>query len=161
MAKQTKNLTSTSKTSQKVIKNKETEEKNKGGRPSKFTEEVVRKLEEAFRCAWSDTDACAYAGISRETYYDWINPERKFSDNFTQEMQEDFISRINAAKVFPKIWCKKTLIHAGIKGDRRAAIEYLKRTDPDFKDKQETTLKGDSENPVQIFIPDNWRWPKK
>ena len=29
MAKQTKNLTSTSKTSQKAIKNKETEEKNK------------------------------------------------------------------------------------------------------------------------------------
>nr|DAF40181.1 MAG TPA: hypothetical protein [Bacteriophage sp.] len=51
MAKQTKNLTSTSKTRQKAIKNKETEEKNKGGRPSKFTEEVVRKLEEAFRCA--------------------------------------------------------------------------------------------------------------
>ena len=157
MSQKKKNQKSSRDASQEVKK----QEKNKWGRPSKFTEEVVRKLEEAFRCAWSDTDACAYAGISRETYYDWINPERKFSDNFTQEMQEDFISRINAAKVFPKIWCKKTLIHAGIKGDRRAAIEYLKRTDPDFKDKQETTLKGDAENPVQIFIPDNWRWPKK
>jgi hypothetical protein len=51
MAKQTKNLTSTRKPSQKVTKSKETEQKNKGGRPSKFTEEVVRKLEEAFRCA--------------------------------------------------------------------------------------------------------------
>nr|DAF40180.1 MAG TPA: Protein of unknown function (DUF1497) [Bacteriophage sp.] len=32
-----------------------------------------------------------------------MNENRRFSDNFTQEMQEDFISRINAAKVFPKI----------------------------------------------------------
>lgn len=140
MAKQTKNLTSTSKTRQKAIKNKETEEKNKGGRPSKFTEEVVRKLEEAFRCAWSDTDACAYAGISRETFYDWMNENRRFSDNFTQEMQEDFISRINAAKVFPKIWCKKTLVQSGMRGDWRAALEYLKRTDTDYKDKSETTV---------------------
>lgn len=161
MAKQTKNLTTTKKVSPKATKNKEAKQKNKWGRPSKFTEEVVRKLEEAFRCAWSDTDACAYAGISRETFYDWLNPERKFSDSFTKEMQEDFIARINSAKVYPKIGCKRTLSQAWIKGDRRAAIEYLKRTDPDFKDKQETVLKGDVENPVQIFIPDNWRWPKK
>lgn len=160
MVKQTKNLTSTRKPSQKATKNKETEQKNKGGRPSKFTEEVVRKLEEAFRCAWSDTDACAYAGISRETFYDWMDENRRFSDNFTKEMQEDFISRINAAKVYPKLSCKKTLVQAGMRGDRRAAIEYLKRIDPDFKDKQETILKWDAENPVQIFIPDNGRWPK-
>ena len=101
------------------------------------------------------------AGISRETFYDWMNPKREFSDNFTREMQEEFIARINAAKVYPRIGCKRTLSQAWIRGDRRAAIEYLKRTDPDYKDKQETTLKGDTENPVQIFIPDNWRWPKK
>lgn len=136
-------------------------EKHPGGRPSKFTDDTVRKLEEAFRCAGSDTDACAYAGISRETFYDWMNPKREFSDNFTREMQEEFIARINAAKVYPRIGCKRTLSQAWIRGDRRAAIEYLKRIDPDYKDKSETTLKGDKDNPVQIFIPDNWRWPKK
>lgn len=51
MAKQTKKLTSSKKTNPKVAKGNESEQKNKGGRPSKFTEEVVRKLEEAFRCA--------------------------------------------------------------------------------------------------------------
>ena len=157
MTKKNEKKKVTWKASQKAIK----PEKHPGGRPSKFSEEVVRKLEDAFRCAGNDTEACAYAGISRETFYDWLNPDKKFSDNFTQEMQEEFIARINAAKVYPKIGCKKTLVQSGIRGDRRAAIEYLKRTDPDFKDKQETTLKGDAENPVQIFIPDNWRWPKK
>ena len=55
-------------------------------------------------------------------------------------MQEDFISRINAAKVYPKIWCKKTLVQSGMRGDWRAALEYLKRTDTDYKDKSETTV---------------------
>ena len=136
MTKKNEKKKMTWKASQKAIK----PEKHPGGRPSKFSEEVVRKLEDAFRCAGNDTEACAYAGISRETFYDWLNPDKKFSDNFTQEMQEEFIARINAAKVYPKIGCKKTLVQSGIRGDRRAAIEYLKRTDSEYKDKSETTV---------------------
>lgn len=134
MSQKKKNQKSSRDVSQEVEK----QEKNKWGRPSKFTDDTVRKLEDAFRCAWSDTDACAYAGISRETFYDWMDENRRFSDNFTKEMQEDFISRINAAKVYPKIWCKKTLVQSGMRGDWRAALEYLKRTDVEFRDKIET-----------------------
>ena len=84
MSQKKKNQKSSRDVSQEVEK----QEKNKWGRPSKFTDDTVRKLEDAFRCAWSDTDACAYAGISRETFYDWMDENRRFSDNFTKEMQD-------------------------------------------------------------------------
>jgi len=41
--------------------------KNKGGRPTKMTPLVVKKLEEAFSWGCSDEEACVYAGISRPT----------------------------------------------------------------------------------------------
>ena len=39
--------------------------KNKGGRPTVMTEEVVHKLESAFIAGCTDIEACCYAGISR------------------------------------------------------------------------------------------------
>jgi hypothetical protein len=39
-----------------------------GGRPTVMTEEVMRKLEEAFSLDCTDEEACAYAGIGERTY---------------------------------------------------------------------------------------------
>ena len=44
--------------------------KNKGGRPTVMTEDVIRKLEDAFAHDLSDTEACLYAGIGRTTLFD-------------------------------------------------------------------------------------------
>lgn len=58
------------------------EKKNKKpvGRPTKLTEEIVRKLEYAFQKDFNVTEACEYAGISRETYYEWQEKKKGFSD---------------------------------------------------------------------------------
>jgi len=57
--------------------------KDKGGRPTKLTEETVRKLEEVFAIDGSVEEACFYADISRNTYYEWIKDNPKLNDRFT------------------------------------------------------------------------------
>ena len=62
----------------------EVEKKNKGGRPtkhmeryknvgrkSKMTDEVIRKLEEAFSFDCTIQEACFFAGIGSTTFYEW------------------------------------------------------------------------------------------
>ena len=42
------------------------------GRPTKFDEVIVGKLEAAFNNAFNIVEACQYAEIDRTTYYDWL-----------------------------------------------------------------------------------------
>lgn len=47
------------------------------GRPTVMTDDTVNKLEQAFSLGCSDTEACLFADISRQTLYDYqkIHPE--------------------------------------------------------------------------------------
>lgn len=55
-------------------------EKNKGGRPTIMTEQVVAKLEQGFKIGLNDTECCAYADISRDAFYDYIKKNPEFAD---------------------------------------------------------------------------------
>lgn len=50
------------------------------GRPTKMTEEVVGKLEYAFAKDFNVCEACDYAGIHRDSYYEWLKKCPEFSD---------------------------------------------------------------------------------
>lgn len=65
--------------------------KNKGGAPTKYSEDVVRKLERELRNNRKITVACRRAKISRETYYEWLKLYPDFSDRMT-EAQESVIA---------------------------------------------------------------------
>ena len=56
--------------------------KNPWWRPSKFSEEKVKKLEEAFALDCTVEEACFYADISKQTYYDWIDKRQELADRF-------------------------------------------------------------------------------
>lgn len=64
---------------------------NKGGRPIEFTEDVVRKLEEAFALDCTVEEACFYADISRQTYYVKIKEKPELSDRFEELRQRPFL----------------------------------------------------------------------
>lgn len=49
--------------------------KNAIGRPSKMDMRIMIKLADAIQHNASITDACRYAGISRDTYYRYMNNE--------------------------------------------------------------------------------------
>lgn len=57
------------------------------GRPTDLTEEVVKKLEEAFAIGANVKQACFYANISRETYYTWMEKNPLLSDRL-EEVRE-------------------------------------------------------------------------
>lgn len=56
-------------------------------RPIEFTDDVVRKLEDAFAFDATVEEACLYADISRSTYYDNIKLRPELVDRF-EELRE-------------------------------------------------------------------------
>jgi len=66
-------------------------EKHAGGRPTKMTPEVVTKLEEVFALDGTVEEACFYAGISRNAYYEWIKAKPELNDRFEELRQRPFL----------------------------------------------------------------------
>ncbi len=54
--------------------------KNKGGRKTVMTENVVNKLEQAFEWGCTDSEACVHAGISKQTLYNYGDKNKGFLD---------------------------------------------------------------------------------
>jgi hypothetical protein len=56
--------------------------KNLGGRPSEMSAVRVKKLEEVFAIDGTVEEACFYADISKQTYYNWLEKNPKLVDRF-------------------------------------------------------------------------------
>ena len=108
--------------------------KSKRWRPTKINEESVGKLEEIFKRDWNVSEACSYAGIHRDTYYQNLKKNKEFSD------------RMERARMFPFIYAKKKLFEAiGSKDPNisaKYALEFLRRRDPEWKDKKDDTVEN-------------------
>lgn len=90
---------------------------------TKHPEEIVGMLESGFKCMFNITEACQYAGISRETYYTWLGDDDVFS------------YRMSVAQQSPNMTAKQNIITALNAGDTNISKWYLERRDPDFKTK--------------------------
>ena len=115
------------------------EDQKKIGRPPKFTDEVVNKLEEVFSLDGTVGEACFYAGISRQTYYDWIkeNP--------------DLVDRFDALRENPILKARRSVVNGLI--DPEFALKYLERKrKAEFSPRQEIT--GADGGAVTIVLSD-------
>lgn len=81
------------------------------GRPTKLTDEVVKKLEETASIGASIEEACYYAGISRETYYKWLRKNPALSDRLSELRQrlplkarQNIVGRIEAGDIELSQW---------------------------------------------------------
>ena len=84
------------------------------GRPSKFSPEIVQKLEYAFSIGASIEEACFYSDIVKATYYEWIKDKPELSERFDQLRQRPvFIARETVVK--------------GIGRDPKLALDFLGR----------------------------------
>lgn len=98
-------------------------------RPTKRTEVLVGKLEYAFSLGCTVTEACLYAGISRDTYYEWCKADAKLSD------------RMDELRESPILIARESVIK-GIKTDPDLALKFLERRKKDeFSTKTETDLR--------------------
>lgn len=83
-------------------------------RPTKQDKTTVKKLEEAFSLGSSIEEACYYAGISKQTYYNWT------------QQDEELLDRFERLKQHPILLARKTVVQA-IQSDPRLAFKYLER----------------------------------
>jgi len=109
--------------------------KNKGGRPTVMTEEVLRKLEEAFLMGCTDVEACLYADIGQRTLYDY------------QEANPEYSQRKEVLKSNPIMLAK------GIQLDRlKAKDSVIAQKVIDRKEGSKLTVQG-GDKPITIDTP--------
>lgn len=89
------------------------------GRKSQYTPEVCGELLNALRGGSTIKDACAYAGISEDTYARW------------QKQHTDFADTVKKARADARIQSVLRIRKAGAAGEWQADAWYLERSDPE------------------------------
>jgi len=124
--------------------------KNKWGRPCEMTEEKVKKLEEAFALDSTILEACFYANISKQTYYDWF------------ERKPELVDRFEALRQKPILLARQSVIW-WFKDSPELALKYLsKKRKDEFGERVELTGKDwwsvniDVSNKALEFAKKNW-----
>lgn len=113
--------------------------KNKGGRPTKRTEAVVRKLEGVFAIGCTVTEAALFAGISRQSLYEWMRSDEEFSDRMTM------------LRARPFLVARKVIIQAIRDGNLRICKWYLERALPkEFSLRSKVDQVNKDEQPRQL-----------
>jgi len=93
---------------------------SKVGRPTKMTEDVVKKLEAVYKLGVTDETACKYTGISRQTLNTWYKTHPVFLD------------RIQKAKEFVRIASGQVVVNAIVQDrDVEAAKWWLEKKHSD------------------------------
>jgi hypothetical protein len=93
---------------------------NLGGRPTVITEAVVQKLIDIFKIGGTAIEACAYAKIGRQTYYDRLASD----DGFRAEME--------SAQYFADLAAKKVVVDKILKDkDDQNARWWLEKRRPE------------------------------
>ncbi len=111
-------------------------------RPTKLDDITVKKLEEAFSWGCTVKEACCYANISKQTYYNWTGENQGLLDRFDQLQQ------------FPILKARRTLVE-GLEGNPNLALKYLERKLPEeFSSKNDLkgTFLNDDIQKVEITI---------
>lgn len=105
--------------------------KNKGGRPTKMTDQVIQLLVEAFSFGCSDREACVYAGIVPSTLYKYCDENPEFSE------------RKEALKDKPVMKAKRIINQSLDEGDLNTANRVVDRKEGK---KVDVTTNGQSMN---------------
>ena len=101
--------------------------KNKWGRPNKINENVLSKLEDAFKYWMTDIEACLEADISTNTLYRYC------------EEHPEFRERKEELKNNPKRIAKRNIVDSIIKWDKDDSKRYLEtKWKDEFSKKLET-----------------------
>jgi len=111
-----------------------TKKKHAGGRPTVMTPDVVAKLEQAFAIDCTVVEACSYADISRDSFYDYLKIKPKFSD------------RIEKLRQHPVLKARETVVRELSNPDM--AMKYLER-----KVKKEFSLRQELSGPDGESLP--------
>lgn len=113
--------------------------KNLGGRPTAITDDVVRKLEDIFKIGGTVSEACNYAGISRETYY------------YRVERDPGFLTKMQAAMQYSDVVAKNLVVDSIVKKkDLNSAKWWLEKRV--YKNQPQVAVQVNTNVPVDDFL---------
>ena len=112
------------------------------GRPTVMTLEVLAKLEEGFKLAFTDEQACSHANIGKDSLYDYIKKYPKFGEQ--KERWKRLVDNMAKAKLVESIQ----------EGDPNSVKFWLERKcKEEFSTRQELTgADGKQLMPPKIII---------
>lgn len=120
----------------------------KMARPTKMTAATVKKLYQAFAFGLSDAESALYAGVSKQTIYNYQKDHPEFLDR-KEELKETvkMHAKINIARRVTK------------KKDIGVSIWFLEHKDPDYTNKSDITHHGEiqTDNPLAGLTTDELR----
>ena len=96
------------------------------GRPTKYCDEVVKKIESIYQLGGTVEEALSYAQISKPTYYEWL------------ERYPDFLTKVESAQHYADIAAKRVVVKAIMNEDLNTAKWWLEKRE--FKDKPTTAV---------------------
>lgn len=99
------------------------------GRKTIMTKDVLQKLEDGFAFTYTDEEACLYAGISKQTLYNY------------QKRNPQFVDRKEALRLSPNLVAKQVLV-SGIAKNLPQAQWWATRKMPEFTPKQKIEHSG-------------------
>lgn len=112
--------------------------KDVGGRPSVMTEAVLLKLEQAFAIDSTVEEACSYADISRDAFYDYIKKNPKFSDRIADLRQR------------PILLARQTIV-SGLNSPEHARWYLERKRKKEFSSRTELTGEDGKDLPTPIL----------
>jgi transposase len=120
--------------------------KGRGGRPSKLTPEVKKRLLDAIRAGNYFEPACVYAGITYRTFRNWMERgEEAKSGEYFQFFHEVTRAEAEAEARMVAQW------QAQVPNDWRAAKDFLARRYPDrWANRDKHELMGDGGGPIEV-----------
>ncbi len=95
-----------------IVKRRSLVKKHPGGRPTKYSEEVVKKLEEAYKIGANQAEAVSYALISDEIYRIWLRTK------------PGFLERMESAKHYADIMAKKVVVRSILQDENLESAKY-------------------------------------
>jgi hypothetical protein len=108
------------------------------GRPTLYSEEMVNKLESIFKIGGTVEQALSYAGISKETYYNWT------------EKHPEFLTKMQSARIYADIVAKNIVVDSMIKDkDVNTAKWWLEKRE--FKQIQQNNTQVNIQAPKPIL----------
>jgi hypothetical protein len=116
----------------------------KGGRPTVMTPEAIAKLEAAFSEDNTILDACFLAGISKDSYYDYLKANPWYSE------------RVEYLRNNTIMHARKNLVNSIKEGNVNDSKWYLERKKKDeFSTSSDLNVGGQAEG-VPLNLKVNW-----
>ena len=131
------------------------------GRPSKLTDDVQQRIVAALAAGNYQDTASAYAGINKQTFYNWmergraerdrINNGEKARKNETRYV--DFLDAVESARAGAEVRSVHLISKAANEGTWQAAAWFLERSHPQRWGRlNRTEISGPDGGPIEAVV---------